>query len=270
MAEARGVEFYLRFLNEKSESFRTKLMAFIAVLPGQDAREKLNVAKDLRAAFVTLRDGLAEKDRPHWMHVFERPLHTYVERQDKPNVGPELLKALIQVHADIQAQRWEFVETRNVEPLDLDAIFRRYHEESRVPELFNELISQLTTIVEGGAVDRLSVIHELKRVIVTLSRSARGTHSSVNVAWQFTSRLFENFLWEALSDVPVLGASVRALRTTFDELDAEMTTLDADIRKEVALQATPEALALPASKDARLLTSGEPRVETDAELNESD
>ena len=56
---------------------------------------------------------------------------------------------------------------------------------------------------------------------------------SLVCTWEFVRSYLVNVAWEGLGDIAVLGALVRALRTTIDEMDHDMSTLRQGMNKEL-------------------------------------
>ena len=227
-----GVDFYIRFLVEKTDELRAAVNHLILALTGNAADQKLPAAKSTKAAVERLLSGLSAADHPSWTNNLLSALNTYISNSRHPAAGQRLMNAVIAVHPAMQSQTWQALSASDT-GLDFESVYERYAAQSRLVELFDGMILKLTEIVDSGHVDSLRIQRALESIVATLRRNRKSSYFSTHSAWQFTKAVFENFLWEALSDVPGIGAAVRAVRTTFDEVEEEMAQIDHSIKVEI-------------------------------------
>ncbi len=74
----------------------------------------------------------------------------------------------------IESQQWDFADSSLNAAVDFTAVYTEFYRESRVPELFDELVEELNRIVDSGEVDSLQAIKSLERLIATIKKNARG------------------------------------------------------------------------------------------------
>jgi hypothetical protein len=251
MQPSQSIEFYLRFLNQQLDLVREMIEGVLSVLPDSAQAMKVQAAQAAESGVDGLLKGLSKEDRPRWANQLHQALRQYLQVPDRQGAGYKLLKSIIAVYPVMREHSWSF--SSDEPAIDFEGIYQRFINESRVPELFDTLVEKLTDLVESGNIDSVRVIRALEQVIATLRRSSRGSYFATRGAWEFASAAFRNFLWEALSDVPGVGAAVRAIRTTVEELDQEMLVVNSGASEEVVRLASPDALTLAAVRPVQLL-----------------
>jgi hypothetical protein len=257
MAKNESVEFFLRFLRERFNAFRQALTLFLQMLALDDRTKKVETAKAVVARLDDLKRAMSTKDHPGWIATLEQKLQWYVKAvAAQPEAGLQVIQTILSVNSEIEKQTWDFAGSSANVAIDFAAIYQEYYRESRVPELFDELVKQLQEIVDSGEIDSLQAIKALEKLIVTIKRNARGDFFSTRGAWEFTQLFFKNYGLELLENAPGLKHVVKAVRKTMSELDLEFAQVHDQIRKRLTdvsksdlpiLQYKP--LALPAPKD---------------------
>jgi len=102
-----------------------------------------------------------------------------------------------------------------------------------VPELFERLLQALQEIADSGQIDSLKVLHALERVIATIRKNIRGSYLSTQGAWQVARAFLENYLLLQLEAVPVLGAVLKSLKQTAQDMDIKMAEVYDQTKKAV-------------------------------------
>jgi hypothetical protein len=245
MAKNESVEFFLRFLRERFNAFRQALTLFLQMLALDDRTKKVETAKAVVARLDDLKRAMSTKDHPGWIATLEQKLQWYVKAvAAQPEAGLQVIQTILSVNSEIEKQTWDFAGSSANVAIDFAAIYQEYYRESRVPELFDELVKHL------------QAIKALEKLIVTIKRNARGDFFSTRGAWEFTQLFFKNYGLELLENAPGLKHVVKAVRKTMSELDLEFAQVHDQIRKRLTdvsksdlpiLQYKP--LALPAPKD---------------------
>lgn len=260
----RGVEYYRQFVQERHAEFRARWDEFLHSLIGQNPGQKIAAAGSALQALENLEVGLPTSYRPSWIGILKKHLRKFKEREGHPETAKALLQATLALNDEVVTQRWDMVSESDGGGLDFERLFQEYYEESRVPELFEELLRGLSQIVDSGAVDSLRILRALEKVISTIRQNMRGSYWSTHGAWQFTRRVFENLLWEALESNTVLAVPVRAVRKALEELGDEMNKVDSSVGDAIASRAK-EGIAIepPMQVKGQLPPAIEPEVPVD-------
>lgn len=118
--------------------------------------------------------------------------------------------------SDIDKHQWDS-NYSDGDHIDFDVIYEHYRKESRLHDLFEQIIKSLEQIRDSGEVDSKAMMDSLTKIITTLRNSQDGSFLSVHGAWVFLTTFLQNYLWGELEKLPVLGtvatAYARQLKT---------------------------------------------------------
>jgi len=234
MPKNESVDFFLRFLRERFQAFRTSLTRFLDLLSQDDRNQKIKSAQHVLGTLDDLKRAMSAGDHPAWISPLEAKLQWYIKAvPSHGDAGLQVIQTIIQLNPDIESQTWAFADSSANAAIDFDSIYQEYYRESHVPELFDELVSQLESIIEGGEIDSVTTIKALEKLIATIKKNARGDFFSTRGTWEFTQLFFKNFAIETLENIPGLKHVVKALRKTMSELDLEMSQVTDNVRKRL-------------------------------------
>jgi hypothetical protein len=219
----------MRFITEKHQELIKSLDDLVANLVGDQLESKkikgnlsLQKAKDLKSA-------LSEHDAPSWLMPLIEVLGCFSSGQWRP---PELIIHLIRNIEIIRGHKWVF-DNPSESAFDFDSIFEHYKSESKLPELFEEIIKILEDIQDSGEVDSVAMMTALGKVISTLKRNKNGSYFSINSAWSFLISFLKNYMWAELAKVPLLGTAMGALEKTINETNKEMFKVHSEVQSEM-------------------------------------
>jgi len=218
MPSQASVEFFIRFVQERYGVLLRATNDMLSIFAGEDRGAKKRVAELTLARANDLRSALSDQDVPGWLKQLVSYLGYYL--QDSWT-SADFLGHYIQIKPNIHEHAWNFNE-QSSDAFDFDSIFERYKQQSRLGELFDEVVRILEGIRASEAVDSASMIHALGKVIATVRKSKDGSYLAVNSAWQFLRAFLQNYFWGELAKLPVLGSAFEALQKTIEETGKEM------------------------------------------------
>jgi hypothetical protein len=198
----------------------------MAQLVSEDAGSKRKVAAQVRQIAAELRTSLPDSDAPAWLNTLIRYLDKYIRSEWNAS---DFITHFLKIKLELDNHVWVV----NEDSLDFDSIFTQYKQESRLPELFDEIVKILSEIQASGAVDSSYILRTLEKVISTIKKSKEGSYFSLNSAWQFLLTFLNNYLWGELEKVPMLGSAFEALRKTIEETDEEMFKMHVAVSNEM-------------------------------------
>lgn len=246
------LQFYRRLLDERLGTVRSAVDQLWSVMGESDQARKTESAHAVRAALDALMNTLSQQDRPQWGTDLQRVIGRYSERSGNQGEANRLLRALARIEPELRTQAWTHADTATA--IDFEDVFARYSRESRLDALFDKLIAGLEEIVGSGSVDSVRIQRALETVLATLRKNARASLAARKGALEVTSAFLENLGWEALSDIPVIGAVARAVRKTLDDTTDEVRRVEDGARTEIVRVAqTHLPKRLSAGGDERLL-----------------
>jgi hypothetical protein len=234
MSKNESVDFFLRFLEERFTAFRTALTSLIQAVTQEDRTRKLEEAKLTLARIDDLKRAMSKVDHPNWIRPLEERISWYVRAaESQQDAGLQLIGTVLQLNPQIESQKWEFADTAASSAIDFAQIYQEYYQASKVPELFDQLVCHLETIINSGEIDSVQTTKALERLLATIRKNARGDYFSTRGAWEFTLVFFKNLSIETLETIPALKQVSKALRKTMAELDLEMSHVHDEVRKRL-------------------------------------
>ena len=210
-------EFYVPLLTQRFREARTKVELMLQALFSERAgNERIATIQGARESLEALRDVLPSEEYPAWLAGIIQNCDLMAR---KPG-GSDNIRAAILITTELwpamKTHTWRLDEEHGV-AFDFDAIFTRYRDENRVPELFDRLIAALEEIIESGAIDSLKARKELDRLVATLRKSKNGSYLATRSAWDFMISWMQNTGWKLFDEIPVLRAFVAGLRETIND-----------------------------------------------------
>ena len=239
MPNTESVQAYLRAFNERHDVFRTKLDQFWIVLIENNPDNKIAVARELATSLDDLKRILSLNDRPAWIAQLETLLRSMINNPRNPGVVTEAVKTLLNLHPRIVGESWKFRDEAAERAIDYDSVYKKYYDQSRLPELFEDLVRRLQEIVDSGQIDSLRALRGLEKLIATIKRNLKGSFFSVIQTRSFAKSFVRNAFWKVLSDLPMFGSLIEAFEKTLEAMDSEVETLQfrmaEDLRSQTAI-----------------------------------
>ncbi len=133
MSKNESVDYFLRFLNERFQTFRSALAEFLQALTNDNRTEKLTAAQNVLTCLDDLKRAMSENDRPNWIKPLEDRLNWYRKTvQSQPDAGLNVVNTVLQVNPQIESQKWQFADSAANAAIDFAAIYKEYYRGSRV------------------------------------------------------------------------------------------------------------------------------------------
>lgn len=224
-----SVEIFKRAVLAKHQAVIAKSNELLSIFSEEDVAAKKQIAQTLLGTLLDLQGYLSATDQPIWLSSLISWLRAYVGGQW--NAGT-LLSQFVTVKLALESHKWEFDNAPDA-AFDFDAIYEHFRRESRLPTLFDELIRILGEIHASGEVDSVSMMQALSKVIATMRKGRDGSYFAMHSAWEFLMIFLKNYMWAELSQLPVLGSLLAALRDTVSEVNEEMGTLHKRMEAEM-------------------------------------
>ncbi|WP_417534171.1 hypothetical protein [Marinobacterium stanieri] len=230
MNQNNSLEFFLRFVKQRHVAVVNASDQLVGALASDNPQSKKMRADKLAQEAGALLSAISSEDRPAWLP----PLHSISLAVSKGAQQPEkILRFLLENNSAIRNHKWQFEQDDKKQAFDFDEIFEYYRSESRVPELFENIIQILEEIYGSGEIDSLSMMNALSKLIATLKRSKNGSYFSINSAWEFLLSFLNNYFWTEVSNLPVAGSVIAALKQTIEETNEEMFKLHTKVDQKL-------------------------------------
>lgn len=239
MSSPTSHDVFVAVLQERCDEFKVDFDQLIEALSAAGLEGKRKAVAKLSQSADDLKRMLIERDRPRWLVSIIRSLDSYGPNLEISKQCFELSKAIAKVYNTVQGHSWAFV-TSNQDGIDFDFIFESCRNESRIPELFDKLVSSLDELIASSNIDSVRVVQALKKLSDTLRKNRKGSYFSTLASWDAVAGVMNTWVWVELEKVPLLGGLVTALRETLSETDTEMRSLhmamQAEVKKQVATE----------------------------------
>lgn len=230
MTTNESFHLFLRLIKEKHQRLIATSDALIRALTGEDANNKKAAATVALETASDLRALLSSTDVPGWL---QNTIHIYTAFIGGQLSAFDLLNNFILIKASLETHSWTFEKSAEA-AFDFDSIFSHFKSESRLPELFEQIIKILEDIESSGEIDSVTMLKSLGKVIATIKRSKDGSYFSLNSAWEFLLSFLKHYMWGEISKVPLLGPALEALEKTIKETNEEMFKLHQQVQKEMS------------------------------------
>lgn len=240
MTTNESLQFFLRLIKEKHTALVSAAHVLLINLAGDDPNQKKARAKMALQAATDLQAVLSNNDIPQWLKDTVNYLTYFTNGQWSSS---DLLQNFIAAKALLDSHKWVFDQEAET-AFDFDAIFEHFKKESRLPELFDEIIRLLEDIESSGEVDSVTMHRALGKVVSTIRKSRDGSYFSLLSGWEFLLSFLNNYMWGELSKLPVLGTALEALGKTIKETDEEMSKVHRQVQEEMVRTVTTEVKAL--------------------------
>ncbi|KGH27922.1 hypothetical protein [Comamonas testosteroni] len=240
MAKNESLQFYLRLLNQKHSQLVSELNNLLRALSAENPDRKKVVAENMLQASKDLKATLSNSDVPDWLTNTIIYLGHFLQGAHS---SFDLLSGIIKVKSQIESHRWKF-EKDDESAFDFDSIFEHYKNESRLPDLFNQIVKILEEIEQSGEIDSVTMIKALGKLIATFKASKDGSYFAINSAWEFLMSFLKNYMWAELAKIPVLGTALEALEKTIKETNEEMFNLHQKVQASMSQAVESEVKAL--------------------------
>lgn len=229
MSQNESLNFFLRLVREKHAAMKQQADTLFKEMARDNLDSKKAQASSTKERATDLRGLLSSKDVPGWL---DHSITTLVQFSNGTLPPEDFLTNMVAWKPELDRHTWIF-ETVDDIAVDFDAIYERYRNQSRLPELFDAAIQILEEIQASGEVDSVAMLNALKKVIATIKKAKNGSYFSVHSAWNFLWTFVENYLWNELSAIPGLGTAAAALRTAIESINDEMVSLHSKIDGEM-------------------------------------
>ncbi|WP_306599186.1 hypothetical protein [Geothrix sp. 21YS21S-2] len=213
-----SVEQLRRSLIEKHAAFRQVFVELFHDLVSSSEQNKEQRILQTRESVALIWSLLADRDRPQWL----KSLMDLLSRPRSAFPYGNLIDAIMPLRETAMNHQWVFSEGVE-DSIDFDEVFERHRKESKLGELFDEVVNIMTRIIEAQGMDSRVIEAVLRRLILLIQKNRNGSFSALPTWLKFIIGVLKNFVIEELRSIPVLGPLVTALEKTFEEIQDEVS-----------------------------------------------
>jgi len=228
MDPKEGTQIFLRLLNEKQDILKNSIEQLLSALVGENSKIKKEKGIECFNNALLLKSNLPNQDVPPWLNFTINILDSY--KLDRIS-DFDLLKKLVSEYSTINNYNWKFEEQKVNGFFDFDIIYEQCKKESKIDELFDEIISLLKKIIQNDDIITAKFKDDLERVIATITKHNNASYFALHGMKDFLELLLKNIIWEELEKFPGIGGIVKGLRTTIKETDVTFSELTNNIKQ---------------------------------------
>lgn len=233
MSNNDSLKYLIRLLDERYDCFFRSLTKLKKTITLDNIDQKITDASETVMHLESLEISLAAADRPAWMAELKNSLNDYKNNaRSNKNLGSVLLDKLLALWPSICKKGWNLSESNPDIGVDFNKICQDFYRNSKVPELFNNLISQLEKLIQSGLIDSIRVTDTLQQIISTIKKNKDKDFFSNTCSKKYISRLLKNLFRNYLVKNKMIGPAIEAIQQTMDELDLEYI----DVAKQVRIK----------------------------------
>lgn len=225
--------FFKRTLDQKTTEAREAVANCIREYLAPKPTKRQSAAQTAFDAVNRIIEMLHDSDRPEWLPQLQSKLNIATKHHTDDNGVGAVHAIASQLFPTLQQHQWHIGSEEEALGFDFDAVYEHYRNESKLPELFDQIITCLKEIASNEAVDSVRAIRELNNIIATLHSARNGSYFATRGAWYFVATWFKNTGWELLGSIPVAGSAAKGLRKTLDDANQEMMSLHDKIQADL-------------------------------------
>jgi hypothetical protein len=228
--------FFQRTLEQKTKEAREAVQTCVVSFLTHSPNERQSAAKTAFDAVGRIVDMLHPRDRPPWLDPLHAALKVAHSNHHDQHGVQNIQRVANEYQVALNRHKWRLADVDAATGFDFDAVYDKYKAENRIPQLFDEIISALCDIIATGKIDSVRALDELRRILATIQNAKNGSYFATRSAWFFVATWFKNTGWEMLGDIPILGAAVRGLRKSLQDMNDGMQNLHEQMQADLQSQ----------------------------------
>ncbi|WP_052229380.1 hypothetical protein [Pseudomonas fluorescens] len=216
-----------KLLNRQQISFIKSINDLLYKICGESISQKKTQASLLLEELENLKGLAPDSKCPTWVANLQTILFEFSQSKIDSST---LILGLVDMLPAIKSHQWMMLDIET-QGFDFEEIFNECRLNSKIPELFDSIITLLEQICEIDELDSRSMVEALTKVIATLKLGKTSSRFSLEGSWQFLCGFLENYFWVEAKKIPGLGSIVEALEKTIKDTQIELYKLNSDVQE---------------------------------------
>ncbi|MCU7795901.1 MAG: hypothetical protein KZQ75_02090 [Candidatus Thiodiazotropha sp. (ex Myrtea spinifera)] len=233
MTENESVKFFLRLVQEKHALLKSRLNDLFQALSSDNHDEKVNANSLLLEAGEDLSRVLSADDTPSWLNSIIGETNLYSEKHNTSGHNFRLLNNIVGLRNQALNHTWDFDKSSIGNDYNFDVLYQKFKADSKLPELFESMISTLEEMISSGEIDSLTALSNLEQLISVIKQNKDGSYFSIMTSWEFLTSFTNNLIWQELSSLPGIKQFKTAFEKTVKDMDIELVSLHKSIADEM-------------------------------------
>ncbi len=233
MEQNESFKVFMRFVQERHEEVKANINNMFSALVNEDKQLKIVTCQKTLESSEMLSRSLALADRPTWLDDIIRWCRWYTENANRNDCNNILYNGLQPKISEILAHKWSLGDNPTNADFNFDEIYERFKADSKLPDLFDSLISILDKMIASGEIDSIRAITSIQQLLSLLKQNKSGSYFSVMASWEFLGAFIRNSFWESLDLMPGVKQLKKAFEKTVSDMDIELEEIHNSIAQEM-------------------------------------
>ena len=233
MTENESVKFFLRLVQEKHELLKTHLNELFQAFSSESHEEIVSANNSLHEACKDLSRVLSASDRPQWLQQLINETGLYSQKHNTSGHNFRLLNTIVAQRQSALSHTWSFEGSSVEADYNFDSLYEKFKSDSKLPNLFDSMVSTLDKMITSGEIDSLTALRSLEQLISIIKQNKEGSYFSVMASWEFITSFTKNLVWQELSDLPGIKQLKSAFEKTIKDMDIELENMHKSIAEEM-------------------------------------
>jgi len=234
MEQNDSLNFFMRFIQERHDEFKNNVRTLFSVLVTENKDKKVELNNIALDSSENLIRSISQADCPEWLRQISSRLKWFKENHNRHKEANKiLLDTLIKYNQELESHKWSFGDKTTDGSFNFDDIYERFKSDSKLPELFDALISTLEKMIVSNEIDSLRTLTSLKQLLSLLRQNKNGSYFSVMASWEFIGGFLKNVMWESLDQIAPVKVLKDSFEKTVSEMDIELESVHDSIAAEM-------------------------------------
>ncbi|MEZ7890168.1 MAG: hypothetical protein QMC67_00325 [Candidatus Wallbacteria bacterium] len=224
----------LNSLVEKQEKLKRSYLSFRDSFNSNNTKQKEDALNDFINSLKAVRELLAISDVPIWLSSFISVSERY-KQTNNINTFRDLERITINLSNQLQNHNWGL--SFSVESsVDFEQIYNEYSKQSKIDELFEQIISILQKIITDELIDSKKLEDSLNNLIKIIIKNKGKSCYSDETIIHFIVMFLKNIASEFISQISIIGPIITAIKNTLFELAQEIQNVKENVCKKIEEQ----------------------------------
>jgi hypothetical protein len=210
-------------------------------LIGDDLNAKMQKASDLMGQCKNLMD-LCGDQVPSWTIQIYNSAHQFMSNNQDFRNRKQISDLLLAIKNEVALHNWNLGEYDS--NLNFEKIYERYKAESKLSELFNELIRLIEKIISENIIGQDQLEKNFKFLLSIVRSNTNKSYFGDQSVISYVMYFIKEFLLNLASNIPGLKEGLTALIDTAKKLKTEMDETKQKTEQEIERVAKVKSIVL--------------------------
>jgi hypothetical protein len=226
MTSNESYQKWLREVFKRTKELKNAMNQMLLVLASQSEASRYAQAESLSVASESLCTIIVEKDWPHWLKPLDTAIAEFLAHQSEEKAR-QLISTIV-MHLGSVNQNSVLPNADGESPYRFDDFYEQARNQANVSDLFDAHIQAISTLIDSGAIESVTVLNALIQLVATLKANRNASYSAVKQT-VFFAKFVQNSVLIGLKKVPGLGILVEAAEKTLKDAEHGVGKLEQEM-----------------------------------------